>query len=80
VAPQRECCSTELRLQYQRDLLAEINRDLPVGVDWKAGARSYVANCFEKSGREPTERHSMNKPFVAMRAAQPGGNCDSSCF
>ena len=50
----------------KRDLLAEINRDLPVGVDWKAGARSYVANCFEKSGREPTERHSMNKPFVAM--------------
>jgi SAM-dependent methyltransferase len=48
------------------DLLAEINRDLPVGLDWKAGARAYVANCFEKSGREPTERHAMNKPFIAM--------------
>jgi len=32
------------------DLLAEINRDLSVGFGWKA----YVANCFEKIGREQT--------------------------
>jgi SAM-dependent methyltransferase len=45
------------------DLLAEMNRDIPAGVDWKAGARAYVASCFEKYGREPIERYSMNKPF-----------------
>src|SRR4029077_12584605 len=43
------------------DLLAEMNRDIPAGVDWKAGARAYVANCFEKYGRKPIERYSMNK-------------------
>jgi SAM-dependent methyltransferase len=48
------------------DLLAEINRNLPVGVDWKTGARAYIANCFNKVGREPTERHAMDKPFNAM--------------
>ena len=48
------------------DLLAEMNRDIPVGVDWKAGALAYVANCFEKCGREPYERYSMNKPFNMM--------------
>ena len=48
------------------DLLAEMNRDIPAGVDWKAGARAYVASCFEKYGREPIERYSMNKPFSLM--------------
>jgi hypothetical protein len=32
------------------DLLAETNRDLSVGFGWK----EYVANCFEKIGREQT--------------------------
>ena len=48
------------------DLLAEMNRDMPACVDWKAGARAYVASCFEKYGREPIERYSMNKPFSLM--------------
>ena len=48
------------------DLLAEMNRDIPTGVDWKAGARAYVANCFEKYGRGPIERYSMHKPFNMM--------------
>jgi len=32
------------------DLLSEINRDLSVGF----GRKAYVANCFEKFGREQT--------------------------
>jgi SAM-dependent methyltransferase len=48
------------------DLLAEMNRDIPAGVDWKAGARAYVASCFEKYGQPSIERYSMNKPFNMM--------------
>jgi hypothetical protein len=29
------------------DLLAEINQDVPAGVERNAGAWAYLANCFE---------------------------------
>ena len=40
-----------------------MNRDLPKGVDWKKGAKTYVASCFEKMGRENVEFYSMKKPL-----------------
>ena len=50
--------------QEQRTkLLNDINKQLPPGVDWKAGARRYVQHYFEKSGKEETEYYSLTKPF-----------------
>jgi len=37
-------------------LPADINRDLPPGVDWKAGARRYLEACVKKqASRESVE-------------------------
>jgi len=48
-------------------LLAEINRDVPPGVDWKAGARRYLADMFEKLGDRPgVELYSLIKPFAIL--------------
>ncbi len=57
----------------KNDLLASINREIPPNVDWKAGARRYVASCFEKEGRNAVESYSLNKPFrqVAAGGARP---------
>lgn len=44
--------------------LEEINKDLPAGVDWKAGARRYVKHHFERNGRDATEHYSLTKPFA----------------
>src|SRR5580765_6992025 len=48
------------------ELLNRINKDVPPGVDWKAGARRYVENCFGKMGREYVESYSMTKPFLTV--------------
>ncbi len=47
----------------REELLSLINRDIPEGVDWKNGAKTYVASCFEKMGRENVEFYSMKKPL-----------------
>jgi SAM-dependent methyltransferase len=47
-------------------LLLEINKDIPLGVDWSAGARRYVSAFFNKSGRAATERYSLIKPFAQI--------------
>jgi SAM-dependent methyltransferase len=53
------------------ELVALMNRDIPPGVDWKAGAERYVASCFEKMGREEIERYSANKPFRLVGREDP---------
>jgi 2-polyprenyl-3-methyl-5-hydroxy-6-metoxy-1,4-benzoquinol methylase len=52
-------------------LLAEINADIPPGVDWHEGARRYVAAFFEKVGRPATEFYALNKPFSRLDGGGP---------
>jgi 2-polyprenyl-3-methyl-5-hydroxy-6-metoxy-1,4-benzoquinol methylase len=53
------------------ELLELINRDIPKGVDWKAGAERYVASSFEKLGRERVEQYSLNKPISYSLSPDP---------
>lgn len=53
-------------------LLNRINEGLPPGVDWKAGARRYVAYALELNGRAYTERSSFTKPFLGVPPEGPG--------
>lgn len=53
-------------MEYKKKLLAEINHELPTGVDWHAGARRYVSACFSRDGRAGVERYAMNKPFAIL--------------
>lgn len=45
------------------ELLEEINRDLPRGVDWKAGARRYVRDLLARGGPAFRQWH-LTKPFL----------------
>ena len=47
----------------EQDLLAEINRDLPSGVDWKEGARRYVRELVARGGPAFRQWH-LTKPFL----------------
>jgi SAM-dependent methyltransferase len=49
-----------------KDLLDEINQDLPKGVDWKAGARRYVKAAFESSDEAVITRYALTKPMYAL--------------
>ena len=49
-------------------LLAEINAELPSGVDWRAGALSYVSAEMAKHGREPYTRYLLRKPLAPVSA------------
>ncbi|MEB2504653.1 class I SAM-dependent methyltransferase [Burkholderia sp. BCCIQ04A] len=53
------------------ELVAQMNREIPAGVNWKAGAERYVASCFEKMGRETIELYSANKPFGTVASDDP---------
>lgn len=54
-------------------LLAEINAEVPPGVDWRAGALRYVAAEFAKHGREAMTRYLLSKPFAPVAPGGPGG-------
>ena len=58
-------------MQSKDELMAVINRDIPQGVNWKEGARTYVASCFEKEGRGRVEAYSLNKPFREVGVTDP---------
>jgi len=47
----------------QMELLAEINKDVPRGVDWKRGAIEYLGQLIEAQGPN-TERYHLIKPFL----------------
>lgn len=47
----------------RKELLEQINLEIPADVDWRAGAQRYVASLIEKYGRLGIEKYSMNKPF-----------------
>ena len=49
-------------------LLARINAELPSGIDWRAGALSYVRAIFEKRTRAFYERYSCTKPLNSVGA------------
>lgn len=51
-------------------LLAEINRDVPPGVDWKAGARRYMDDLYRKHGRADVELYALIKPFVQLAGGE----------
>ena len=55
------------------ELLAEINAEVPPGVDWRAGALRYVANTFEKQGKEAVTRYLLAKPLAPVAPGGPGG-------
>ena len=48
----------------KQDLLNDINRDIPSGVNWRAGAQSYVERCFKAESRGAVEIYSLIKPFA----------------
>jgi SAM-dependent methyltransferase len=45
-------------------LLAEINQDVPPGIDWKAGAHRYLSDYLRKAGSEKVRSYVLAKPFV----------------
>jgi len=47
----------------ERQLLEEINRDLPAGIDWKEGARHYVRELVARGGPAFRQWH-LTKPFL----------------
>jgi len=55
------------------ELLAEINAEVPPGVDWRAGALRYVGAEFAKHGREAMTRYLLSKPFAPVAPGGPGG-------
>jgi SAM-dependent methyltransferase len=55
------------------ELLAEINAEVPPGVDWRAGALRYVAAEFAKHGREAMTRYLLSKPFAPVASGGPSG-------
>jgi SAM-dependent methyltransferase len=54
----------------EADLLAEINRDLPKGIDWKQGAITYLRELIQDGG--PTQEwYHLLKPFVGGPDYEP---------
>lgn len=54
----------------EADLLAEINGDLPEGIDWKQGAVTYLREVLQAGG-PPAERYHLIKPFVGGPDYEP---------
>jgi FkbM family methyltransferase len=52
----------------KEQLLAEINKDVPKGVNWKAGARTYVEEAFKGvgQGRAGLETYFYTKPMCVL--------------
>lgn len=55
------------------ELLAEINAEVPPGVDWRAGALRYVSAEFAKHGAEAMTRYLLSKPLAPVPPGGPGG-------
>jgi SAM-dependent methyltransferase len=51
-------------VRTRNDILADANRDLPRGIDWRAGARRYVEHYVEEWGRTALEHYSFGKPLA----------------
>ncbi len=54
-------------MQSEAEFLAEINQDLPSGVDWKEGAREYLAETFRRKPPAEVERYLYSGP-IALHA------------
>lgn len=50
------------------DLLLEINRGLPKGIDWKEGAREYVKLAFSKKNEAAITSYALTKPMYRIKA------------
>lgn len=48
-------------------LLSDINRQVPAGIDWKAGAETYLQQVFKRDGRENVEPYLLHKPFARLQ-------------
>lgn len=55
------------------ELLAEINAEVPTGVDWRGGALRYVAATFAKHGQEAMTRFLLSKPLAPVPSGGPDG-------
>jgi SAM-dependent methyltransferase len=50
-------------MRTEEELLHEINRDLPAGVDWKCGAETYLRELVARGGAAFRQWH-LTKPFL----------------
>lgn len=50
-------------MRTERELLDEINCDLPQGIDWKRGAERYVRELIARGGPSFRQWH-LTKPFL----------------
>ncbi|WP_343896165.1 class I SAM-dependent methyltransferase, partial [Craurococcus roseus] len=69
-APPVVAAPTEMPPLTAPELLAEINAEVPPGVDWRGGALRYVAAEFRKHGAEAMARYLLAKPLAPV---PPGG-------
>jgi len=51
-------------MHSEAEFLDQINKDLPSGVDWKEGAREYLAETFRQHPREEVERYLYSGPIA----------------
>jgi 2-polyprenyl-3-methyl-5-hydroxy-6-metoxy-1,4-benzoquinol methylase len=56
-------------MRGKAEVLKDMNRDLPQGLDWHAGARRNVQHHFCKIGRDRTERYALSKPLARAEFA-----------
>jgi 2-polyprenyl-3-methyl-5-hydroxy-6-metoxy-1,4-benzoquinol methylase len=61
--------SKDQAMRGKAEVLQDINRDLPQGLDWHAGARRNVQHHFSKIGRDRTERYALSKPLARAELA-----------
>lgn len=54
------------------ELLQEINKGLPKGIDWKQGARDYVKLAAQHSTEAGTRRYALTKPMYALAQGEAG--------
>ena len=62
-----------VELSAEAALLQEINAGLP-GLDWKAGARRYVQDFFDRYSREQIEAFIHTKPLAQITPEDPAGS------
>jgi SAM-dependent methyltransferase len=63
----------ELTISSKAELLAEINAQVPKGIDWRGGALRYVQAEIDKHGRDCYLRYLLAKPFQLVPPGSDGG-------
>ena len=53
-------------MRSREEVLSDLNADLPKGVDWQAGAITYLTNYFNKHPRRAVEHYALTKPLAEI--------------